>query len=183
LVHLVDGLLNRFLEMPPGIIAISTGYRNHFGDERVTVVAMASLACSLLESSLHKIRHEFADFAGHYSVDRANPIVTRRARLYRILSNPPEIGNPQRSGGTAIRVTRRGEPASSDCSSKRRVKVGGRRMLKPPRDYHGLLALVLHIGCRPKKPKGPIVGVQSREEHDRRALIHVMFVPLPCRIQ
>jgi hypothetical protein len=36
---------------------------------------------------------------------------------------------------------------------------------------------VLHIGCRSQKPKGPIVGVQSREEHDRRALIHVMLVP------
>jgi hypothetical protein len=57
LVHLVDGLLNRFLEMPPGIIALPTSYRNHFGDERVTVVAMASLACSLLKSKRPLIRY------------------------------------------------------------------------------------------------------------------------------
>jgi hypothetical protein len=43
--------------MPPGIIAIPTSYRNHFGDERVTVVAMASLACSVLESKRPLIRY------------------------------------------------------------------------------------------------------------------------------
>jgi hypothetical protein len=25
------GLLNRFLEMPPGIVTVLSGYRNHFG--------------------------------------------------------------------------------------------------------------------------------------------------------
>ena len=44
-------------------------------------------------------------------------------------------------------VPRRGEVASRDCGSKRRVGVGGQRMRKLPRDRHGLLALVLHIGC------------------------------------
>ena len=41
------------------------------------------------------------------------------------------------------------KPASSDCSSKRRVEVGGQRIRKLPRDRHGLLTLVLHIGRRP----------------------------------
>jgi len=35
LVHLVDGLLNRFLEMPPGIVAVLTRYRNRFGKQGV----------------------------------------------------------------------------------------------------------------------------------------------------
>jgi hypothetical protein len=68
LVHLVDGLLNRFLEMPPGIVTVLTRYRNHFGKQGVAVVSMAALSATLLESSFHEISDEVANLSGHRRV-------------------------------------------------------------------------------------------------------------------
>jgi hypothetical protein len=68
LIHLVDGLLNRFLEMPPGIVTILTRYRNHFGKQGVAVVSMASFSTTLFESGFHEISDEIANLSGHRSV-------------------------------------------------------------------------------------------------------------------
>jgi len=65
LVHLVDGLPNRFFVISPSIVAIHTRYRNQLGKEGKTVVSMAPFAGALLETGFQEIADQFADFAGH----------------------------------------------------------------------------------------------------------------------
>jgi hypothetical protein len=74
LVHLVDGLLNRFLEMPPGIVTVLSGYRNHFGNQGVAVVSMAALAATLLETGFHEVSDEFADLTRHRRILESDPL-------------------------------------------------------------------------------------------------------------
>ena len=52
-------------------------------------------------------------------------------------------------------------------------------MVEPPNECDRPLPFVPHIPRRPQTPERPIIGLQSREEHDVRSALKMPDVPLP----